>query len=371
MRIFIADYDNADTPSIVYHYNKLGHEVYFQRPGTKCLDWKKVRTWTTAFFLNYSGKLNAYDFVHNFKPLYGEDITMFEIDEMFNLPYLQDIRCEYIDIENTNIKFDAFHTPGACQSFYKTWVQILSKHQPQAKWINGTISHFDHSTNGAKNICRYLPANFSNEFKHLNSISFYRNEFEIEYLRLDIQKLRVTKKENVISSFNHNFSVRHKTDYEIFCKFSDLMKSYDIDVVNYGGNIRGQGADMRYSGVLGITGNFETITPRDAIQKYASSKAVIHLKNYDWAGGVPANCRFVGAPMMTTNRYIRETNSQILLDDSCCLVADDAESLSRQFIEKRDNLNSYKIAMIGKNDLIFTDAYWNSWHEFLSKLTLQ
>ena len=94
-----------------------------------------------------------------------------------------------------------------------------------------------------------------------NYVKFFRHPHEIEVLGVDAQKRKrerkLEKQDRVCQFFCIIFEVRHAPPLVNGFKAAAhaLKECHGGDLINYGGNIRGHGADLRYSGKSGITGN--------------------------------------------------------------------------------------------------------------------
>jgi hypothetical protein len=172
------------------------------------------------------------------------------------------------------------------------------------------------------------------------------------------------------ASFNHNFAERQPQDFRLFSDMNDLLKAYgETEVKNFGGNIRTQGADLRYTGTNGITGRFETLSPMHAYVLTSQLNAAVHFKSDDWGGGVFYYCLNAKTPIITTQRYINASNSsKYLIHDMNCIVvntpkeAADAVMLLRHDTKTADRLSQGMAEM--KNKLQGPD-YWSRWESFL------
>jgi hypothetical protein len=226
-------------------------------------------------------------------------------------------------------------------------------------------------------VVEYLPASYEGlaERRNIkNFAKFFRHPHEIMVLGIDPSKFDQNErlKEKLFVSFNHNFSVRHPENFKIFEFMREFFNQHGVKVINFGGNIRGQGADLRYSKGFGITGNNETLSPRDSVQTYLKSRAAIHLKGYDWAGGVESDARHTATPLIVTTQYAKDTNlsSTFGLEKNAYFGCNSAFDLCYYITRLLDDNyleNSFKsVEKLNKN--IFSDLYWSSWERMLLNL---
>jgi len=378
MRILILDNDNRDIVSLVYHYNMLGHEPCVPAPGT--LGYQFSPLWPRVLFKDYNNRkkriIDDFQFKDDISEIsnFGEDRFVNKEWIEKNPVYNSDVGLSFVDVEKEGHTFDAWHTTPNAKSKLPEFFEIAKKYFPKAKWISSSIDHFDHDALGCKNVIKWLPANYVDAKCSENDHYLFRHPFEFEYVNVSTKNSSYNNK--MFSSLNHNFSVRHPTHYKIFCDVNETLHKMgkdDLVVTNYGGNIRRHGADIKYSGDSGITGKFMTLSPPEAMRIYVNSCGILHLKQYDWAGGVPSGARIAGCPIIFQNEYVRITKSErYFVDDYNCSYADSVENIVNVIIrlsedgEYRNKLshNSYKM-----NEKIFSDDYWNGWKQFLERLS--
>jgi hypothetical protein len=380
MRILILDTDNRDIISLIYHYNVLGHEPCVPAPGT--LGYQFSPLWPRVLFKDYHNRkkriIDNINFENDISEVskFGEDrfVTKNWIEE--NPVYKSDIGLSFVDIENEGDTFDAWHSTPNAKSSLPIFMELSKKYFPKAKWITSSVDHFDHNILNCKNVIKWLPANYAFTKFCDNENYFFRHPFEFEYLNVKISNENIIEYDNKrFSSFNHNFSVRHPVQYDTFVKVNEKLKNIgrtELIVKNYGGNIRKHGADIKFSENLGITGKFMTLSPQDAMKTYISSCGVLHLKQYDWSGGVPAGCRISGCPIIIQSSYVEATKSEnYFINGYNCVYADSIQEIVNTIIKfSEDDEFRSKISINSKkmNDDIFCNDYWRLWNEFLEKL---
>jgi len=372
MNILILDTDNRDVVSLVYHYRHLGHQVYFPKigtPGSK----EMTPLWTRLLFktpdtVSRTRWIDVFGVPQYDSCKFGEDRFLSrEISEIN--PYFEDnVYVDFIDIIKEGNKINAYHTTPNCVGCIEEFLSIAKQYMPKAKWISSSINHFEKSfVHNPKNVVRWLPANYKNTGKELNSCDFYRHPFEFSYL--DVNPLQVTANDATdFVSFNHNYAQRQPVAYKLFCEVN--AKLQNCSIINYGGNIRRHGADIACSGQAGVTGHFETLSPRQAMLKYVSSLAIVHLKEYDWSGGVPAWSRIAGKPIIVLKGYVDATKSHdhFMNNINCFVVDSDVDQICEAIYTLKNNKEL--VTYFGNNNAslnttLFSTDYWNSWQNFL------
>ena len=372
MNIFIADHDNRDVVSLAFHYSMLGHRVFLPKPGTR--GFGKTPTWPRLVLKSSSNPLMRNLEIHGFEGYdeakFGEDRFLSqEIEEIMSSLYEKDVTCELIDLDRDRIEIDAWHTTPNAISDINYWVKFCRNEFPNAKWISSCLTHWDHSLKyEPKNIVKFLPANYRDIRPDLNQVGMYRNRIEFEVLNVDYSHDRDRKG---WASFNHNFAVRQHVYHKMQEDINAILPE-GIRVVNYGGNIRSMGADTKYSGEHGITGNDPTLSPRQAMKKYTEIRGVLHLKQADWAGGVPAMSRFARTPIVVTQQYVNETKSdQVFVDGFNCLIRNSREDIASAVtrINNDDSLfSSLSRGQDEMNNILFSTEYWDGWDRFMRSL---
>jgi len=364
-----------------YHYCKLGHKVYMVKPGEEGFRWNQIPVWPRLLMKNSTKKRNFEDLgLPSFEDFsYGEDrFLQTQKEELLQKMYESNVSCELItlkDLENGKIKIDAIHTTDHCVGILDELLEFKKKYIPHAKWISSTFdpgSFRDGMPCGIipENVVRILPAIYENQFKDKNSCDFYRHPFEFELLGIDT---KIKNKTKDFGSFNHNFSNRDPELWKMFSEISKFAKEKnDIKLENYGGNIRGQGADLKYDKDLGITGNLKTLSPRSAAEKFMKLRAVIHIKTQDWGGGVPAYARFAGTPIIVMRGYLENSKmTHIWKNRFNCIEISTPQELYEAivFLDK----NNQAAKELGENaqsmnKVLFNQAYWDNWDKMLNNL---
>ena len=390
MKILLLDLNFRAVSSLVYNYTKLGHEVFYIKPGsTALLDWDNTILWPVLLSWAAEDPTQTNFHYHGFDKLgklpFGEDNFLFLED--FVEPISEKFAAvKFVDIEKENNFFDAVHVlPHFTSGGLKNVETIIEKYCKGAKIINSSFDpgNFRERIPWFPNSCEFLPACYSGLSSKLgikNSIGFYRHSNEVKILGIDPQaNQNKWRNSNIFSSFHHNIFARQGSLENFQRNLAGLLAKMGVKLENFGGNIRGQGADIRYSGENGITGNYITLSPRKVIEQYFLSRGILHIKSDDWAGGVPSACRSTNTPIIVHDNYVKYTKMTsawgtngerphypiipvsdpdfitntvkcilYLLDDSACLHARN------------------KIAENQKK--LFSDEYWNSWKHFLDNL---
>jgi len=372
MNIFIADHDNRDVVSLIFHYSMLGHRVFLPKPGTR--GFGRTPTWPRLVLKSSSSpdkrnlEIHGYESSDDVK--FGEDrFISQEIEEIMSSLYERDVTCELIDLDRENVDIDAWHTTPNAISEVDRWFNFCRSEFPHAKWISSCITHWDHSLkNNPKNVVKFLPANYRDIRPDINQVGMYRNRIEFDVLNVDYKG---DKSRSGWASFNHNFAIRQEFFHRMQASINEMLPD-GIRVTNYGGNIRSMGADTKYSGESGITGHDPTLSTRQAMKKYTEIRGVLHLKQADWAGGVPAMSRFAKTPIVVTQQYVNDTKSEeVFIDGFNCLIRNSKEDIAESVIRINSDDNLFSRLSRGQdemNDIIFSSSYWEKWEKFMRNL---
>lgn len=369
--IFPTD-DRSGQASLIYHYASRGHDVFLPKFGTLNLNWNRIATWPALLYKcseNPSVRnLDLHGFVRN-DIVFGEDCFLLSYD--CGTLYPENVSCSLIDLETSKIQIDAFHTLRGGEAHLQKYFEIANKYFPNAKWISSTFNQMT-STPGSfavKNAAKLIPAPYESHHNSVNNVCLFSGDFEAKLLNAKIQN----NPRNSFASFNHNFANRQPDDFRLFQQMNQILMSSGINPVpNYGGNIRTQGADLRFSGENGLTGNFETISPRNAYELTSKLKAVVHFKEIDWGGGVfyySLNCE---TPIITTHRYVVSSNSQqYIIDGVNSICVNSPEEAAEAVIRLNSDDSVVKKLSDGMKSLkerIFTPMYWEKWDAFIENV---
>lgn len=390
LNIMIVDSDDrGGQAGLPYHYRKLGHNVMMPKPGSPGLDWKRIPVWPRLLMRSQSDPTKRNLDIHGYPKgddvVFGED--RFIEQELANMGpvYTSDIseaECDLVDLSKEKIEIDAFHTTcNAVTELANIFENYVKPYMSNAKWISSSFNHWEHVPLGIRprNICRMLPANYDREFQYAepnHACNFYRHhtEFALYGVKRDHQSM-ISGPRSGFGSFNHNYHVRQPQPiaFPMFRDMNVLLEPHGIQVPNHGGNIRGHGADVKFASDQGITGNYETLSPRQAAQKFLSICGVVHFKNTDWSGGVPGYARMASTPMITTQEFIDNSHSQdTLIHDLNCVVVKNAEEAAWAVLRlSKDDAYATKlrIGMYETHRQIFdNDAYWAAWDRMLANL---
>jgi hypothetical protein len=196
----------------------------------------------------------------------------------------------------------------------------------------------------------------------------YRNRIEFDELNVDYTRDR---ERSGWASFNHNLALRQLFYYRMQADINAMLPD-GIKVINYGGNIRSMGADTKYSGECGITGNDPTLSPRQAMKKYTEIRGVLHLKQADWAGGVPAMSRFAKTPIVVTQKYVNDTKSDdVFIDGFNCLIRNSNEEIVDAIVRINRDDDLFSVLSQGQDEMnsrLFSSDYWDRWDKFMRSL---
>ena len=162
----------------------------------------------------------------------------------------------------------------------------------------------------------------------------------------------------------------NESGYELFKAVQKFGKECGLNIVNFGGNVRGQGADLTYSGGGPSGSEFITLSPRKCIEHYRKSRAVLHFKNHDSAGGVPANARFTSTPLITSQTFIDCSHyGEYYNEPLSGLASNESEKILQTVLRIAidDDLFHEKSVAIGQiTDRMFDSDYWNRFDNFIN-----
>ncbi len=319
--LIIPSKDRPATILLTILYNRAGYEVVYPTRESWGDDLCDICVWPVAFMTNNeTGRRVLCDLS---LPLhFGEDSFLLDsnVSQFSNVGH-PDARVTFEDINVTGRTIDIFHTTREHIGRLDEIVKRASCLMPNARWISSTLSDYDHNPfrMSPDNVCRILPASYSS--------AAYKNTFDLVSSSHLKRFYGIKDVERVgFASFNHNYSARQPREYQIFDSLNKRMSSEGFcEIPNFGGNTRGQGADIRFT----QTGSgFTTLNPLQAAQKNASILAAIHLKSNDWGGGVPIICIATGTPIVITSQYAKKTNAtDILIDGFNAVYVDSVDDL--------------------------------------------
>lgn len=370
--VYIADKDNRDVPSLVYHYCKMGWQVYLPKPGTEIFalqpSWPRLLLKSSSDPTKRNLDIYGYESFDEVK--FGEDrFISQEIEEIQQRLYEADASCELVDIEKDSVEIDAWHTTPNSIVEIDQWFTFAQKNFPHAKWISSCMTHWDHGLRyDPRNLVKFLPANYKDIRPDLNQTKMYRHRIELDVANVDYSE---AKSREGWASFNHNFSVRQPAHFALQNSVNEALKG-KLHVQNYGGNIRVVGADIKFSGENGITGKDPTLSPRQAMKKYTELRGVLHLKQADWAGGVPSMSRIAKVPIVVSGKYVQDTCAhEVFVHGENCMIANNLEDLVDSVSKINDDDVLWERLSTGQdemNDKLFDEDYWKNWESFLGNL---
>lgn len=386
MNILILDTNRRETAAVAYHYTRLGHNVFYIKPyTTDLIDWPNtilwpiLLTWAAEDDSKTNFEYHGYDKTKEFD--YGED--NFLILEDFVEPISpKHLKVKLIDLDKDKVDIDVVHIlPHFQGKWFNNINFMLGKYFPSAKVINSSFDpgNYEERITAYENACEFLPAMYENfpkeKYGIKNSVGFLRHPVEIELLGIDYSNHKDDwKSHKNIASFMHNFEVRQgKQAVDFFNGLSDLFKQHSVKIENFGGNIRGQGADLRYTGENGITGKYTTLSPRNSFIEFFKSRAILHLKSDDWAGGCEIGSRASGSPMIVFSHYYKYTNMKRTFGDIAGKVIMSADSGNDivnaiNYVLQDDNRETMGNLIYDNNKKLFNDNYWASWESFIGNL---
>ena len=378
--IFIADFGNrAQSMGLPYHYSMLGHNVYMLKPGEfrEEWDWSNIPVWPRL--LHKEGRGSNTRNLENFPNLeveFGEDFFIqIERDQILKTSYDSDSHVTLVtqkDLEILGKEIDIFHTTEFCISVLDHRLSWAKKFLPNAAWVSSCFnpSHVNTGHPGGyspKNVCILMPSPCENMFPDKNRFHMFRHNFEFDLLGID--KRQRKEKSRLVSSFMHNFSVRDPEYYKVFTILVNEFSKIGIELVNFGANIRSAGADIRYSGGGPTGSKFETLSVRQSCLKYYESRAILHMKGLDWAGGVPAHAQMSGTPFVTITPYILSSNyGNFYNSQTGTIVCNSIEEIFysiREIVEKEPVYQDLSQKIKNLEKVFFDDSYWNRFDKFV------
>ena len=384
--IFIEDLGNRPQAiGLPNHYSKLGHNVYMLKPNEFLCDWnwEKIPIWPRLLHKEGIGSntRNLSNF-SNIEVKFGEDSFIEnERDEILQTSYDCNAHVTLIteqDLKTLGKDIDIFHTTEFCISVLDHRLAWARKYLPNAAWISSCFnpSHVNTGHPGnfdPDNVCIIMPSPCEFMFPNKNRFHMFRHDFEFDLL--GVKKNNVIRSKNLISSFMHNFHVRDPEYYKIFLIAQEILKKNDIYLTNYGGNIRGVGADIRYS-LGGPSGsNFETLSCRKAVLKYYESRAILHLKGLDWGGGVPAHSQISGTPFITIQQFLLGSNYCKYYNNNygtvTCNSIEEIVNVIFNIVQDDNIFNKLSKDILSMSSIMFDNDYWNRFDSFVERAAIK
>jgi hypothetical protein len=361
--IFPTD-DRLGQLSAIHHYNMVGCNVYIPKLNTFNLNWGLIACWPSLLSKDPdTGSLNLKS-SPDINLVFGEDFFLLNDKLQPNLD--TNLSCKLIDEKDLEqIEIDIFHTLRGAESHLKHYFSLKEKYFPNAKWVSSTFNTYDSNpgNRNPSNIAKILPASYENRGGE-NQFKFFCSDIELELFNINRSCDRVP----IVASFNHNFHIRQPQEYKLFCKMNEILRSSNVEVENYGGNIRGVGADIRYS-QGGPTGNYKTLSPPECLNFISRLSAIVHFKQTDWGGGVFFHALHTNTPIITTKSYVGASNSSSYLVNNynCIIVGNEKEAADAVLALINDQQLQKKLSF-GMSELkstIFNHAYWSNWSKFI------
>lgn len=375
--IFPSD-DRLGLASMIDHYNKANFDVYVPKYRSFGLNWEKLARWPTLLCKDKNSILNLINnpILSTDPVIFGEDwfltnndvISYYAQKDTTNLPI-----CNLIDEnEISDVKIDVYHTLRGSEKYFDDYKKISKKFFPSAKWFSSTINAFTNLDTFFQEyqkpyaLAKIIPASYEN-FNYKNCMNVFCTDVEFR-LHHHTQN-NVFERIPIAASFNHNFHIRQPIDYKLFQDMNSILSSRGSEQVkNYGGNIRGMGADVRYD-KGGPTGNYDTLSPIENIKKYCQLSAIVHFKSTDWGGGVFFHALHSSTPIITTQRYINESNShKYLIHGKNCIVVNDQHTAAYavELLCNDENIRNNLIkGMIEIKNNLISNSYWENWNNFI------
>jgi len=359
--------DRLGQSSLIQHYYKSGHDVFVPKFGSLGLNWESISQWPSLLCKDPESKkrnLKIYG-LDKSKNFFGEDYFL-ENQEFSDNQDVPEVRiCSEEEFKDTN--FDIFHTLRGAENDIIHYQNLMKS--KKTTWLSSTINAYNHNPGNfsPKNIVRILPASYeTTRYENSNVFNMWCTDIEFDLLGISRENV---KREKVLSSFNHNFHVRQPDDFKLFKEMNVILEKRGLEkVINYGGNVRGMGADIRYS-KDGPVGNYETLSPIETLKKYKTLSGVVHFKQNDWGGGVFFHSLFSHTPVITTRRYIEKTNSSNYLIHNFNSLHIESPIEAANAVEKLLNDEVFEKMSSGMSYMkkkLMNEDYWSKWTEFLN-----
>ena len=388
LNIFLMDYGcRSQASNLPYYYSRLGHRVYMLKPGEFSDEWGwgNIPVWPRMLHKpEPTSKVRNLEKYPEVKYTFGEDcFLVLEKDEILSSEvYSGNAHVTLLtekEIKDIGGDIDLFHTTDHCKPVLEHRLRWVRDYLPNAKWISSTFNPGEIKEGSLplgivpKNPCVLLPSPCENLFDPnipgINRFLMFRHPFELDLQGIDMSA-PIERDPRYVVSFNHNFHVRDKPGYGLFCQIQEFCKGCGLDVVNFGGNIRGQGADLAHSGGGPSGSDFITLSPRKCIEQYRKARVVLHLKNHDWAGGVPANARFTSTPMITSRHFIDSSNYGEYFNEATSVLLSNEPLEVMQLVLRialDDDLFHEKSAAMEKiTKKMFDNDYWDRFNDFVN-----
>lgn len=334
-RVLIIPSDDRQLQvALIEKYNRAGVDVFF--PSIESFDflnWKKIAKWPALLTKNLRdpSKRNLEmhpDYYGNEEDdtIFGEDTFIFaEGDNFLDTLYQEDIRCEIVNLaELEKDYFDFYHTTrGSGADTVTELNKRMSQQFPTAKWICSSCNpgRTPELSLGVKNVMPPLPAAYDTRYPEdkFNVLPIFGSKFELSLLNVPILD---SSNRVGAASFSHNMSRRHPLEYQIFQKTAHVLKEeLGIELINYGGNASGVGADISFDGA-GPNGSFKTLSVREALIQQQKLALIVNLKSDDWGGGMVYNSLYLGVPLLVHEAYFNKTHmGRYFQPNVHCLVA--------------------------------------------------
>jgi hypothetical protein len=365
--IFPSD-DRSGLATLIHHYSSRGHNVYVPRHNSGPFSHSKCAFWPALLCKNSKQPTKRNIEVYPFRALndqyFGEDHFLKTTSDWGPL-YEDNVTCDMIDLATWRGHIDIYHTLRGSDFYLHNLQGIPKVYFPDAKWVSSTLSAmcYDQMKLSPSSIAKFCPAPYEDYNSYL-SFNVFPTDWEAKLL--NVSQINVQRTET--ASFNHNFAVRQPEDYKLFCEMNSLLPD-ELKAQNYGGNARGCGADIRYSGNNGVTGKCTTLTPKEALQKYYSLRAAILFKQTDWGGGVFYHAMMTNTPIITTRRYVTASNSYSYIKHNVnAIVIDTPEEAARAVIALQDDeyLQRLQLGWEYIKNTIFQHDYWSKWDKFIA-----
>lgn len=357
--------DRQGVLSAIHHYNKIGFNVFAPKFESFNLDWSRIAQWPLLISKDPdTHQLNIDAHKQHELLKFGEDFFLVKESHDVNASTY----CKLIDEKDImTIEINIFHTFRGGEGDLQHYFSLKQKFFPHARWVSSSVNVYDKDPGGHKpqNVAKILPANYE-KYAYPNQFNFFCSDIELHLFKISPSE----KRKPVIASFNHNYHIRQPADYQLFCNMNKILNLHSVDVKNYGGNIRGSGADIRYHN-NGPTGNYPTLSPPSCLRFISDISAIVHFKQNDWGGGVFFHALHTHTPIITTQHYVNASNSnEYLVHESNCLIVKNESQAAEAVLSilKDDSLQSrLSNGMKKLKENLFNESYWSNWEKFVQR----
>lgn len=364
--LIFPDGDRHRICDLIYHHNYIGNKVYFPVFGIdKSIDWKRCAQWPILLTTNtQTSDLNIDLYKLESENLHlGEDYFI-DLEPIIR-HNVKDVACSFIDPLSCDIKIDIVHFlldgGSSADSARRNYInKICQKHN--AKQVSSAMVPF-RNDNLQQNALIGIPS-ICETREYLHKFSMCPTDYEFKILGVDLD---VKRQKHGFASFNHNFQDRHPEDFVFQSQVNSLLPQ-DNKIINYGGNTRQVGADVRQCSVG--HGRYITLSPRTALEKILSLYCVVLFKENDWGSGVIWNTLITKTPVIVRKHYFYKTNlNKYFVANKHCIVIESPQEAMKELTEFNDDkFEFFQNNLIDLYSTLVNDDYWQRFKLFIENL---